>query len=856
MNQMPLVRMFVAVAVVVCLLLPDIARAAPAVDVFGLNWIHPVDKVADDTRLGQSVALGAKWDRFPIYWNAIQPTPNGPFDFTKVDPIINANQSRGIRTQAVLVGAPEWANAGGQFNYDGWSRFVSTTVARYKGRVSHWEMWNEPDLLDGEGKGKYWTGGPAEYARLLKYGYLAAKSSDAGSTVLMAGLALTHNNQEFFNQFLDALVKDADASRNNWFFDVLPIHVYDRPLRAYELPMGYLGYPSFAGLRTLMKRRGFIKPIWINEMGVPVWDYSTGQKAPGRATQDEQASFILQSIAYSMVVGVERMFFSQLYDDGAGAIDPNNRQPAEFFGLISNDGRPRPAYAAYQVAIQHLSGTKLTTRLNVGKTIKNQNSKGLEIISFWGTPQGRITVAWNGESSGPLEAVVPAISPTARILDKYGRLVTTVSAKDGVFRMTLPQATNNNNFNCYTPRGCDPGDYIMGGHPFMLVEESQFVPAVAFEPLPTASIIPFRVAWTPSRSLPAGTLYDVQYKDLTTDPVDGGWKDWYTATNLTSANFGGDVAITRDHSYAFRVRARDVAGRLVDGDWPAVPLANTLAVAGATWPPPKSEVDAKTEIVWPHGNAPVDKAEKANITANVFKTGGLTSVNPNWGSPPILWRSIDNGVEENVGPGKPRIVTSGALKYPVWDFNDVDVSAARDPKRKIYFRMSMDGKYESTNVWSHALDARTFLPHPDVPTATLSEMPTSVDAKIEIVWPHENAQVDKATKANVAAYLFEHGSLRSVPLSFDGQVVLFRSLNNDPGQPVSLGDKSTKTVNGVTFPVWTFNDIDVSAARDRQNKYYFRLQVSGAEAYSNVWSHASDARSFVPKPDVPTAVAP
>ena len=108
----------------------------------------------------------------------------------------------------------------------------------------------------------------------------------------------------------------------------------------------------------------------------------------------------------------------------------------------------------------------------------------------------------------------------------------------------------------------------------------------------------------------------------------------------------------------------------------------------------------------------------------------------------------------------------------------------------------------------------------------------------------------------MVAYLFEHGGNRSVPAGFDGQVVLHRSLNNGPAEAVALGDKETRTVNGLTFPVWTFNDVDVAAARDKNNKYYFRLEVGGATAYSNVWAHAADARTYVPQPDVPTAVAP
>src|SRR5437870_5570425 len=145
---------------IAALLLPSIAQAAgPLDDRFGLIWINPPGKVASEVRLGQATALGAKWDRFPLYWNEIQPTPNGPFDFSKVDPIVNADVARGIKVQGILLGAPDWATSGGKLNLDAWSRFVREAVSDYRGRIVHWEMWNEPDLLDGGGKGRYWFWG-------------------------------------------------------------------------------------------------------------------------------------------------------------------------------------------------------------------------------------------------------------------------------------------------------------------------------------------------------------------------------------------------------------------------------------------------------------------------------------------------------------------------------------------------------------------------------------------------------------------------------------------------------------------------------------------------------------------------
>src|SRR2546428_8702481 len=125
-------RLLLPALLIAALLLPSIAQAAgPLDDRFGLIWINPPGKVASEVRLGQATALGTKWDRFPIYWNEVQPTANGGFDFSRVDPIVNADVARGIRIQGILLGAPDWATTGGRVNTDAWSAFVRATVQRY-----------------------------------------------------------------------------------------------------------------------------------------------------------------------------------------------------------------------------------------------------------------------------------------------------------------------------------------------------------------------------------------------------------------------------------------------------------------------------------------------------------------------------------------------------------------------------------------------------------------------------------------------------------------------------------------------------------------------------------------------------
>ena len=209
-----------------------------------------------------------------------------------------------------------------------------------------------------------------------------------------------------------------------------------------------------------------------------------------------------------------------------------------------------------------------------------------------------------------------------------------------------------------------------------------------------------------------------------------------------------------------------------------------------------------------------------------------------------------------MGTGTKRIAQAGSLKYPVWDFNDIDVAAAQNSQNKYYFRVAVAGRGYNGMIWTHGADARTYFPHQDIPTSVLTKAPKAVDAKIEIVWPHDNLPVAKATQVNVGVDLFAHGTLESVPTNDAPTVQLYRSINNGPLEEVAVGDPVLQTTNGLTYPVWQFNNIDVSAARDPQNHVSFWVDVVGVQSYSNVWTHGSDARSYFPKQDVPTAVAP
>ncbi|HVC35525.1 MAG TPA: hypothetical protein VNL16_18605 [Chloroflexota bacterium] len=834
-------------------LFPGTAAAVGPDSRFGLDFVSPPGVVADDGRFGKATELGIGWDRFPMYWSSMQTTAGGAIDFTAADATVNADLAHGLNVQAILVGAPSWATSSGTIDLNAWSSFVNQTVTHYNGKIHYWEMWNEPDLLNAQGQGQYWTWGVPAYYQLVKTGYLAVKAADPSATVLLGGLAFPYNNQDFFPQFLAQVTADPSAAANHGYFDVLPFHSYDRVMRTYQLPLGYFGSPSFAGFLPLLRKAGLSPQIWINELGVPIWDYQSGQSAPGRSTQDEQASYIVESLADGLAAGIQKFFVFQLYDDGAGAVDPKSNLPAEFFGLIANDGTQRLSYAAYASAISLFSGAQAVTHLNGQRGSNFSNHKGVEAVTLYGTARGKVTVLWNDDPGNPITVAIPTNDASATILDKLGHTVGQVNAVNGVDTVTLPAATNNNNFDCFTPHGCDPNDYIIGGSPVILVENDGAVPPVVFDPLPFDSVAPVHLSWHTTQPAPTGATYDVQYRDTT----DSAWHDLVTGAAATDALFGdGSAQLQSGDSYDFRVRAHDGSGNLVGGmDYPPRALASTLVIGGNVARPDAS-IDAKIEIVWPLSNLPVSKATKANVTAMLFGHGTTTSVGPSFGKTVKLWQALNNGVGQPIATGTLRLAQAGRLRFPVWDFNHVDVSAARDSKNKDYFWVTVDGQRINTNVWAHGVDARTYFPKQDTPASVLARAPSAVDAKIEIVWPHDNQPVAKASQVNVGVDLFGHGTLQSVPASFNPVVRLYRAVNNGPLEEIGSGDPVPQTVNGITFPTWQFNNVDVSAAQDPHNKIYFRVAVDGVTSYSNVWTHGVDARTFFPKQDMPTGVEP
>jgi hypothetical protein len=197
----------VAVTVLLALAIAPTAGAVPAKFWGVVPQTNP--SVAEFERLKRG---GVDSLRIPIAWGSVQPTPNGPQDWSQVDPLVFGAAAAGVEVFPFLYGAPSWAvppvrsigsspprylpvRTGAQ--RAGWKRFLRAAALRYGPRGGFWR--ENPGLR--EQPIRFWQIGnevnfkffvarpnPGEYGKLVKLSYAALKSVDRGARLVLSGL--------------------------------------------------------------------------------------------------------------------------------------------------------------------------------------------------------------------------------------------------------------------------------------------------------------------------------------------------------------------------------------------------------------------------------------------------------------------------------------------------------------------------------------------------------------------------------------------------------------------------------------------------------------------------------------------
>ena len=264
-------------------------------------------KQANITREFQMLReMGATWATEFFPWAYIQPTDKLRYDWDHADKVADAAKAAGVTLLARLDGVPTWAHPANttwkyldEAHYADYGDFVYAFVSHFKGRISYYIIWNEPNTAAEWGQR---PPDPKAYADLLKIAYTRAKEADPNCVVLLAGLApnlehegstLAMNDLTFLNRLYDAGAAP--------YFDAVAVHAYGLTTAPNDPPApNKLNFARVEELHNVMVQRGdSAKFVYITEGGwndSPRWSFAV--------TPYERTEYTLDAIPHGRAVGV------------------------------------------------------------------------------------------------------------------------------------------------------------------------------------------------------------------------------------------------------------------------------------------------------------------------------------------------------------------------------------------------------------------------------------------------------------------------------------------------------------------------------------------------------------------------
>lgn len=325
------------------------------------------EQEVDETAIRRSMemirAAGCQWIRQQFAWYEIEAPGKGQYvdsatsgaSWAKYDRIVNLAAEYGLKVLARIDTVPAWARPEGSTfthppsNLQDYGDFVRTLVARYRGKVGYYQIWNEPNLSFEWGNQNV---SASDFVPLLQVGYSAVKAADPQAVVIAAALAPTIDRGPV-NRNDTLFLEEMYAAGAAGYFDVMSTMAYgllsgpdDRRVDAFW----QVNFSRSLLLRQIMVAHGEgNKPIWFSEVA---WnalpDSFTGQPLYGRVTEDQQARYTvrgLQRMADEWPwAGVSFMWFFRRVNDS------EKDQQWYYFRLVEPDFTPLPVYNAIKVA--------------------------------------------------------------------------------------------------------------------------------------------------------------------------------------------------------------------------------------------------------------------------------------------------------------------------------------------------------------------------------------------------------------------------------------------------------------------------------------------------------------------------
>ncbi|MCS7250978.1 MAG: cellulase family glycosylhydrolase [Anaerolineae bacterium] len=350
-------------------LAPEVEMTHPSIPPFGVNTFleQEVEPEKRERTVHMIAEAGFRWIRQEFPWADIEIHGKGDFEdrrhtpyrsaWEKYDHIVDLAERYGLRLIVRLTSPPAWSRHDGEArgafappdNPEDFADFAEAVARRYRGRIFHYQIWNEPNIAPEWGACPTCAVDPEAYTDLLCRAYRRLKAVDPRIVVIAGALAPTLSLNPYppngINDivFLERMYRAGAGA----CFDALSVQGYglwsgptDRRLRPYVININRPLY-----VRDVMVRHGDAhKPIYIAEMGwnsVPDW---VGDKRFGQVTEEQKARYLVEAFEriqreWPWVAVASVWFFKR-------ASDRERDQSFYYFRIVEPDFTPLPAYEA------------------------------------------------------------------------------------------------------------------------------------------------------------------------------------------------------------------------------------------------------------------------------------------------------------------------------------------------------------------------------------------------------------------------------------------------------------------------------------------------------------------------------
>jgi hypothetical protein len=321
------------------------------------------------------------WDAH-VTWALLEPRRD-VYDFKLLDRYVEVAQARHVQLLLTLAGTPVWASArpseipvheGGGKGAPGsaaepasdadWRNFVRTVAGRYHGKITYYEIWNEPMFKP------FYSGSVARMVEMTRTAREELKQAAPENQILSPPVDTSAASVSWLKEFLERGGGD--------FVDIWGLHLY--------VPgPPELMIPRVAQFREILE---------INKQGQkPVWNTEAGWQMRTRPP-DVAAAYVSRAFLVAWSLGIKRFYFYAWDNDNLG---------------IMPRGEHAELAQAYRQTAKWMLEAKIEDLVGLPGNIWVEHVK---------LQDGRVAkIAWSGSGGGTLGREHIGVAKTYETLD-------------------------------------------------------------------------------------------------------------------------------------------------------------------------------------------------------------------------------------------------------------------------------------------------------------------------------------------------------------------------------------------------------------------------------------------------------